>query len=95
MRFRRRLHVLAPERHGIRRGGVEEPLPFLCCQGAAVEHARQHTDVHVDRAVRNARVVTRALELRNRGRRDRLERHVAEVLLDEAQPFFLELDRPR
>jgi hypothetical protein len=68
----------------------ERPPP-----AARLEHARQHTDVHVDRAVRNAGLVTRALELRNRGRRDRRERHVAEVLLDETQPFFFELDRPR
>ena len=100
-----------------RRSGGEEPLPLLCCQGAAdwmlsfretvdvvcerpppatgLEHARQHTDVHVDRAVRDAGLVTRALELRNRRRGDRRERHVAEVLLDEAQPFLFELDCPR
>ena len=60
-----------------------------------LEHARQHTDVHVDRAVRDAGLVTRALKLRDRRRRDRRERHVAEVFLDEAQPFFFELDRPR
>ena len=46
---------------------------------AGLEHARQHADVHVDRAVRDAGLVTRALELRDRRRRDRGERHVAEV----------------
>ena len=108
------VHVL-PLR--IRRGGVEEPLPFLWRQCAAdrtlalgevmdvirersppaagLEHARQHADVHVDRAVRDAGIVPRALELRDRRRRDRGERHVAEVLLDEAEPFLLELDRAR
>ena len=68
----------------------ERPPP-----AAGLEHARQHTDVHVDRAVRDAGLVPRALELRDRRRRDRRERHVAEMLLDEAQPFLLELDRPR
>ena len=74
-----------------RRGGGAEPLPFVCCQGAAdwmlslweiadlvcerpppatgLEHARQHTDVHVDGAVRDAGLVPRALELCNRGGR--------------------------
>ncbi|MEI6669127.1 MAG: hypothetical protein WCP29_13315 [Acidobacteriota bacterium] len=111
---RRAVHVL-PFR--IRRGCIEESLPFLCGQGASdwmlsfreivdavcertppaarLEHARKHTDVHVDRAVRDAGLVTRALERRNRRRRDRRERHVTEVPLDEAQPFFFELDRPR
>ena len=62
---------------------------------AGLEHPRQHADVHVDGAVRDAGIVTRALELRDRRRRDRGERHVAEVLLDEAEPLLLELDRPR
>ena len=62
---------------------------------AGLEHARQHADVHVDRAVRDAGLVPRALELRDRLRRDRGERHVAEVLLDEAESFLLELDRAR
>ena len=62
---------------------------------AGLEHPRQHADVHVDRAVRDAGLVPRALELRDRRRGDRRERHVAEVLLDEAEPFLLELDRAR
>jgi len=47
------------------------------------------------RAVRDAGLVPRALELGDRLRGDRREWHVVEVLLDEAQPFFFELDRPR
>ncbi len=62
---------------------------------AGLEHPRQHADVHVDRAVRDAGLVPRVLELRDRRRRDGRERHVAKVLLDEAQSFFFELDRPR
>ena len=68
----------------------ERPPP-----ATGLEHARQHTDVHVDRAVRDAGLVPRALELRDRRRGDRRERHVAEVLLDEAEPFLLQLDRAR
>ncbi|HKY23408.1 MAG TPA: hypothetical protein VJM31_19485 [Vicinamibacterales bacterium] len=66
----------------------ERPPP-----ATGLEHARQHPDVHVDRAVRDTCLVPRALKLGNRRRGDRRERHVAEVLLDEAEPFFFELDR--
>ena len=76
-----------------RRGCLEEPLPFLGCQGAAdwvlslwevvdvvcdrtpaaagLEDPRQHTHVHVDRAVRDAGLVPRALKLGDRRRGDR------------------------
>ena len=39
--------------------------------------------------------MARALEARNRGRRDRGERRVAEMSLDEAQALLFKLDRPR
>jgi hypothetical protein len=45
-------------------------------------------------AVRDADIVPRALELRDRVR-DCGERHVAEVLRIEAESFLLELDSPR
>jgi hypothetical protein len=66
----------------------ERPPP-----ATGLEHARQHTNVHVDRTVRDASIVPRALELSDRRRGDCRERHVAEVLLDEAQRFFFDLDR--
>jgi hypothetical protein len=62
---------------------------------AGLQHARQHAHVHVDRPVRDAGLVARPLEAGNCRRCDRGERHVAEVLLDETQAFFFELDRPR
>ena len=62
---------------------------------AGLEHARQHADVHVDGAVRDSRVVARALEVGDRRRRDRRQRRIAEMLLDEAQALLLELDRSR
>jgi len=62
---------------------------------AGLQHARQHADVHVDRAVRDAGLVTRALKLGDRLRRDCRKRHVAEVFLHEAQSLFLELDPAR
>ena len=68
----------------------ERPPP-----ATGLEHARQHTNVHVDRAVRDAGLVPRALKLGDRRRGDRRERDVAEVLLDEAEPFLFQLDRAR
>ena len=62
---------------------------------AGLQYTRQHAYVHVDRAVRDAGLVARALELGDRFRGDRRERHVAEVLLDQTQSLFLEFDRPR
>ena len=60
---------------------------------AELQHARQHADIHVDRAIRDAGVVTGALKVGDRRRRDRGERHVAKVLLDDAEPLLLEFDR--
>ena len=48
---------------------------------AGLEYARQHPNVYVDRAVRDAGLVPRALQLGDRRRGDRRERHVAEALL--------------
>ena len=48
---------------------------------ARLQHARQHADVHVDRAVRDAGLVPRPLEVRDRSCRDRRQGHVAEVAL--------------
>src|SRR6266849_2208367 len=50
-------------------------------------NARQHTYVHVNRAVRNADLVPSSLELADRRGRDRRERHLTEVFLDQAQPL--------
>lgn len=60
-----------------------------------LEHARQHAYVHIDRAVRDAGLVTRSLELGDRLRRDCRKRNVAKVFLDETQSLFFELDRAR
>jgi hypothetical protein len=62
---------------------------------AGLQHARQYADVHVDGAVPDSSVVAGALEVGNRRRGDRRERHVAEMLLNEAQAFLLKLDRAR
>jgi len=59
---------------------------------AELQHPRQHADVHVDRAIGDAGVVTCALEVRDGRGCDRGERRVAKVLLDDAEPLFLELD---
>ena len=60
---------------------------------AELQHPRQHADIHVDRAIGDAGVVTGALKVCDRRRRDRGERHVAKVLLDDAEPLLLEFDR--
>jgi hypothetical protein len=57
-----------------------------------LQHPRQHADIHVDRAIGNAGVVTGTLKLCDCRRRDRGERDVAKVLLDDAEPLLLELD---
>jgi hypothetical protein len=54
---------------------------------AELQHPRQHADIHIDRAIRDAGVVTGALEVGDRRRRDRGERDVAKVLLDDAEPL--------
>lgn len=60
---------------------------------AELQHPRQHADIHVDRAIRDAGVVTGTLEVGDCRRRDRGEPHVAEVLLDDAKPLFLDTAR--
>src|SRR5260221_14745780 len=69
--------------------GQRSPTP------AGLEHAGQHPDVHVDRPVRDAGVVARALKVSDRGRGNRRERHVSEMPLDEGQALLLELECPR
>ena len=60
---------------------------------AELQHPRQHADIHVDRAIGYAGVVTGTLKVGDCRRGDRGERHVAEVLLDDAEPLLLEFDR--
>ena len=61
---------------------------------AEPQYTRQHADIHIDRAVRDASVVTCVLEVRDGRRCDCGQRHVlAEVLLDDAEPLFLKFDR--
>jgi hypothetical protein len=60
---------------------------------AGLQHPRQHADIHVDRAIGFTAVMTDTLKVCDRRRGDRRERHVlAEVLLDDAEPLFLEFD---
>jgi hypothetical protein len=59
-----------------------------------LQHPRQHADIHVDRAVRDAGVVTGALKVGDRRRGDRGEWHVAKMLPDDAEPLLLEFYRP-
>ncbi len=58
-----------------------------------LQHPRQDADIHVDRAIGDAGVVTYALEVSDDRSCDRGERHMAKVLLDDAEPLLLGLDR--
>jgi hypothetical protein len=62
---------------------------------ARLEHAGQHADVHVDRAVGLARVMALTLVVGDRLRGDGSQRYVTEVAFQGDQPLFLELDRAR